>query len=230
MVIMNAINLRNGRTRIFVVALVGVALLASMLFINVGTAYADGWEKVFKFKSGKDTYVGALSYKGTFEKGKKVRGILGVKSADSKITVPGKVKGLKVKVVRLYKMNFNWDNVNLKTKTSNLKSINLKNVTEMTHFYVSGSKITKLDISKNKKLTSLSLYNNKQLTSVNLSKNTKLTRVSILGAKKLKSIDFSHNKKLKDIILDKGIKVTGLSNSKYKKINWDGNSVAYSAI
>jgi hypothetical protein len=217
---MNSVHLRNGRTRIFVAALVGVALLASMFFMSTGTAHAEGWEKIFKYKDGKDTYVGALSYKGTFVKGKKVRGILGVKSADSKVTIPGTVKGLKVKVVELDNWYYNWDGVDLKTKASNLKSVNLKKVTEMTHFYLSGSKVTKLDLSKNKKLKDLSLNKNKQLKSLNLSKNTNLTSVYITGAKKLKSINFSHNKKLKSISLDKGIKVTGLSSSKYKKINW----------
>jgi hypothetical protein len=238
----NSIKLRNGKSRILIVALLGVALIAGMILANPGAAYADGWEKIFKFKSGKDTYVGALSYKGTYEKEKKVRGILGVKSADSKITIPSKVKGLEVKVVQLYNSNFSYDGVKMKTKTSNLKSINLKNVTELIYLSLTDSKVTKLDLSKNKKLKNISLYNNKQLKSLdlskntqlksislsdsklkslNLSKNTKLTFISITGAKNLKSIDFSHNKKLKEIYLDKGMKVTGLSDSKYKKINWE---------
>jgi hypothetical protein len=221
MVIMNSINLRGSRTRILVVALVGVALLASMLFINPGTTHAEGWEKIFKFKDGKDTYVGGLSYKGTFVKGEKVRGVLGVKSADSKVTVPGTVKGLKVKVVELSNVYYGWDGVNLKTKASNIKSVNLKKVTGMTYLWLTGSKVTKLDLSKNKKLKNLYLYQNKKLKSLDLSKNTNLISVHITGAKSLKSIDFSHNKKLKDITLDKGTKVKGLSADKYKKINWE---------
>jgi Leucine-rich repeat (LRR) protein len=218
---MNAISLRNSKTRVLIAALLGVALLASVLFIGAGASYADGWEKIFKFKDGRNTYVGALSYKGTYEKGKRVRGILGVKSADSKITLPGKVQGLSVKVVSLYgDTHYNWDGVNLKTKTSNLKSINLKNVTELISFSLGDSKVTKLDFSKNKKLKSISLDDNKKLKSLDLSKNTKLDSISITGAKNLKSINLSKNKKLRYITLDKGIKVKGLSDSKYKKINW----------
>jgi hypothetical protein len=217
---MTSIGLRNGKTRVLFVALLSVALLAGALFISSGAAHAEGWEKIFTFKDGKDTYVGALSYKGTFEKGKRIRGVIGVKSADSKVTVPGTVKGLKVKVVELYGGKYNWGGVNLKTKTSNLTSVDLKNVTELIDIYLEGSKVTKLDLSKNKKLTAITLRGNKKLKSLDLSKNTKLTYVHITGAKNLKSIDFSKNKKLKSITLDKGMKVTGLSSAKYKKINW----------
>lgn len=217
---MNSIILRNGKSRTLIVALLGVALIAGMLFINSGTAYADGWEKIFKFKAGNDTYVGALSYKGTYEKGKKVRGVIGVNSADGEIAIPGKIKGLKVKFVYLFNVNFNGDGVDLKTKTNNLKSINLKNATDLINFDVSDSKVTKLDLSKNKKLKVISLSDNKQLKSLDFSGNTNLISVYIQGSKNLKSIDFSKNKKLKDITLDRGIKVTGLSADKYKNINW----------
>jgi hypothetical protein len=215
------ITVRNNKTRILIAALLGVALLASAFFIGAGASYADDWEKIFEFKDGKNTYVGALSYKGTYEKGEKSRGILGVKSVDSKITIPGKVEGLKVKIVSLYDgTRYDWDGVDLKTKTSNFKSINLKKVTELISFSLGDSKVTKLDFSKNKKLKSITLNDNKKLKSLDLSKNTKLDSISITGANDLKSIDLSHNKKLRYITLEKGIKVKGLSDSKYKKITW----------
>jgi hypothetical protein len=212
---MNSLNIRDGKTRIIIVSLLGVALFASMLFISSGTAYAENWTKVFKFKYDKDTYVGALSFnRETFE-------IIGVNSSNYEITIPSKARGLKVKVVRLSgDSNIDVYRIRLKSKTSNIRSINLKNASELIKFELSKSKVTKLDLSQNKRLKDISLEDNKQLESLDLSKNTNLTTVNITGSKKLKSIDFSKNKKLRDITLNKGTEVTGLSADKYDKIHW----------
>jgi hypothetical protein len=213
---------RRCFTRRFIVALLSAALVAGMLFVNTTTAHAEGWEKIYKMKSGHNVFVYALSYKGTFIKGKRIRGIFGVKTPDSSVKIPGKVKGMKVMYVELSDTHFDYDSVNVKTSTKNIKSINLKDVTELRWFYLYGPKVTKLDFSKNKKLKYVYIGGVKSLKSMNLTKSTKLTTLSIADAKSLKSITLSKNtkltmlsisgaKSLKSINLSKNTKLTTLS-------------------
>jgi hypothetical protein len=222
---MSPTSVKRGLIRGFMVALLTIVLTASMSLAGTNFAYADwGWEKIGKATIGKDKYVYGLSYEGTFVKGKKVRGVITVKSSDSKVSIPKKIKGLPVYYVDLSTFTFGgkaWSKPwTVKGTTKNIKSINLKKATGLGNFNLQGSKVKSLNFSKNKKLSLIDIYNAKKLKTTKLSKNTKLKSIRFRGCKSLKPINLSKNTKLTSLTITGSDSLTAINVSKNTKLTF----------
>ena len=87
--------------------------------------------------------------------------------------------------------------------------------TDLRELYCGNNKLTKLDVSKNRKLTSLSCYDN-QLTELDVSKNTKLTNL-VCSGNRLTKLDVSKCKALKELDCSHNM-ITKLNVSSNKKL------------